>query len=461
MKMGEKKKNNNYSTVKSHFKIQWFTSESTISLLINSLYLVLIFLSINLQKKTNIIVRPRIYYHENHNRIYRIPKFINGPLSQEENIDFEQRTVKITFFKDNNISSPLLYHNCTKKEVRNYIPCGALPSYREISTFYHLKNAFVSPGKQVGLETGGSWKLFTHVKSKSNVGKVVSGYVHVVFPPSTEYLVYGHWINDCLCSFLEMPKWVWSLNPVIVCGVRREIMKFHLKAMRLDHIELVNPYDDYVFCENLYLVKAGDDVHGFGIAAYPILQDKFRKRFGLNRIKPTKYHFMNRETEYRHFLNLNEIINETEKLYNIHFEQLFDKNDDRVLQARNMAATKLLVAPSGSHIYNAFFMHQGTAMVLLMANYAAFPEFRLTQNLGIWCIGIMHPHMEHYGGPGNGNVPITLKSIGYALYAIKNGKWPPYDKDFHPALNMQSLKAAYKKFGTKWVDIKDVYQSYP
>ena len=131
--------------------IPLFTHDAKNNIPVDLFFILLIMFSINMHKTTNILLKPRMYCHGKSGNIYHIPKFEEGPLIEEEEIDFEQRSVKITFFKGNSISSPLLYHNCTKKELRTYIPCGALPSYREISTFYHLKNTFISPGKQVGL----------------------------------------------------------------------------------------------------------------------------------------------------------------------------------------------------------------------------------------------------------------------------------------------------------------------
>ena len=412
------------------------------------------------KKQAVFSIKTRAYYHGKNNMIYNIPTFRQGNLIEERNVDFEQRSVKITIFKWKNVSSPLLYHVVPKKEFSGYIPCGALPSYREIATFYHLKNAFVSPRVNIGLEKGAFWKFFTHFNVTCPKGKVISGYAYAVYPPSNMYLIYGHWVNDCLCSFVEMPQWVWQLNPVIICSADRTMMNFHLKALGIDHLQVIDPGENYVYCENLYILKGGDDTHGFGVYGYPLLQEKFRNYYNLSRIKPTKYRFLNRKT-YRHFINLKDIINEAEKTYNITFVELYDDNTDRLQQAKDYAEIKLLVSSSGSHLYNAFFMKQGTAMVLLMAQLAAFPEFRMTQNLEIWCIGIINPHMAHYGAPGFTDASVVMKGIGYSLYAIDNGKWPQHDKNYHTALNMQTLKEAYEKYRDKWVDMKDVYTISP
>ena len=136
---------------------------------------------------------------------------------------------------------------------------------------------------------------------------------------------------------------------------------------------------------------------------------------------------------------------------------LKDDFSDRVACARTFASAKLIVMACGSMSFNVIYMKKFTGTVQLMANRIEFPSTRMSLMLGVWTLSVLHPNMQHFGGPGKANVPVIVESTKIVMYAIENGKWPKHSNDYHIGFDISLFKRFYEKNGDIWLDFDDVY----
>lgn len=379
-------------------------------------------------------------------------------LKIEEFVDFVEKTSTVTIYNDSGIESPIFYH-VEHRPTPSYLGSSCIASYREKFTFYHLRNAFVSTEEYIGLEEGGYWESFMRFKKdKYPYLPTVAGYRNIVFPIFHWHWVYGHFLNEGACSFLSMPKWVWDRKPIILIKSNREWVVEYLKILDIKNIEIVQINKGFVYGENVYITRAFEDCHGFGIRAFPILRDKISKYYNLEKIQPTEYFVGNKKpSKARHYTNMEDVrsalINDTR----LDWKVLKDDFSNRIAAARTFASAKLIIMPCGSISFNVLYMKKFTGTVQLMANQIEFPSTRMSLMLGVWTLAILHPDMKHFSGSGKANVPIVVESTRYVLYAINNGKWPKFRSDYHIAFNISLSKKFYEKQGDIWLDFNQVY----
>lgn len=400
---------------------------------------------------------PNVSAEVGQNKLLKFPKFKHGPVKSEKDVIFVEKESTVTIYNDTGIQSPLFYHE--NPHPTHYLGTSSISSYREKFTFYHLRNAFVSSDELIGLEEGGYWESFIRFKTGNyRCLPTVAGYRNIVFPIFHWYWAFGHFLNEAVCSLLSTPQWVWDRKPAILIKVDHGWIVEYLKILNLENIEIVHINKGFVYGENVYVTRAFEDVHGFGIRAFPILREKIYKYYDLYKIQPTEYFVGNKKPgKTRHYTNMEEIRNILINDTKLNWKQLKDDFSDRVAAARTYASAKLIILPCGSISFNVLFMKKYTGTVQLMAERIEFPSTRMSLMLGVWTLAILHPNMKHFGGPGKANVPVVVESTKYVLYAINHGEWPKYGNNYHIGFNISLFKKFYEKNGDIWLDFNDVY----
>ena len=326
--------------------------------------------------------------------------------------------------------------------------------YREKFEFYHLKNAIVHPFYDIYLSNGDflyMLKNFIWGPDYQNTDIVTSSesYEHVIFIPFYFQTFFGHIINECIGSLLSIPRWVWSLNPVIVTDADQKLIRLHLKIADLPKVRIVS---GHVFGANVFICKAVEPWHGFGIHYFPMLKKKIDDFFQLNTIEPNLYCFMNKEYGVRHFLNMDEMIEVARNVTQLDWIKLENNFRQRAVFAKTLASTKILVIPGGSIIFNSVYMKEHSGIVILMACFIDMPNIAINYYNRIWSIAVTHINMSHYEGPGYGNIPRIINAIEIMIYTVNNQKFPPNHNLFMP-LNKTFQKIAYYTKGdsfTSW-----------
>ena len=401
---------------------------------------------------------PKLSFITRKNKLTIFPKFKHGPVKLENEVSFVEKSSVVTIYKDTGIESPIFYHE-VHRPPEDYLESNTISSYREKYTFYHLRNAFVSPKELIGLEEGGYWESITRFRLNNYQWMpTVAGYTDVIYPIFHWHKVYGHFLNDAVGGFLSTPEWVWAQNPVIVVDVPKEWVTEFLNILGHPDIEVVQVNYGYVFGENVYVTRAFEDYHGFGIRAFPLLREKIAKYYQLDKIKATEYFVCNKkEGKARHYTNMEELRSILISDTKLDWKVLKDDFSDKVTTVRTFASAKLIVLPCGSISFNVLYMKKYTGTVQLMADRVEFPSTRMSLMLGVWTVAILHPHMKHFGGPGAANIPVVVESTKYVLYAIDNGKWPQYGNNYHVAFDIQLFKKFYEKNGDIFLDFNVVY----
>ena len=335
-----------------------------------------------------------------------------------------------------------------------------VPICREKVEFYHIKNAFVSGWFEIVLSNGSNLFLnrnpcrsWPQYKAQTIVAK--QAYKYGVFTPIYWPNVFGHWVNDGLSGLVLIPQWVWNLNPVLVHYSDINLIRDHLDAVGLGHIQCVSA-KGATFVENLFFCKADEAWNGLGITSYPIIQKKFSEYYQLDKIKPTQYVFMNKNPgTARHFYNFQEIINATRIATGINWIEVNVDVSNRVETAHTFASFLICVMSSGSLGFNVLYMHEKTGVVPLMAFSLDYPHLHITSCCNIWCICVMHPEMPHKPASnpsnGNGNVTAIVQAAVDMVYTIKHDGFPPNLFNLFNCYDIDYIQKVYFTYGDYWV----------
>ena len=324
--------------------------------------------------------------------------------------------------------------------------------YREKVEFYHLKNAFVNPYYDIILSNGDYLYMLRNFlwgpdDQDQSVLETSRCYEHVIFIPFYFQNFFGHVINDGIGGLLSMPRWVWMLHPVIVTSADKELVYLFMKFA---DIPIVPVKGDWVFGANVYICKAAEPWHGFGIHYFQDIKRKIQEYYQLDKITPTLYRFLNKEYGTRHFLNMDEMVATARNITNIDWQYMHNKYLDRLLHARTLASIKILVVPGGSIIFNTVYMKDYSGTVILMASFIDMPNFATNFYNKIWTIAVHHSNMNHYEGPGYGDIPRIMDAIQKMIYTVDNQKFPPNHNLFKP-INKTFHKGVYMKNGDTWI----------
>ena len=259
---------------------------------------------------------------------------------------------------------------------------------------------------------------------QKNNKRTVSGYRYVLAPIARWFPVFGHWITDTICPLMFVDDWIWDLKPVLcVPTISRGLVDEYMKIIGREGVEVVYRSNGFVYGENMFIVKGfGHEIPG-GVHSLPILREKIARFYGLEKIKPENYVYMNKQNSFRYIRNLGEIIAAIEKENSIQFQQLRVNSPNRESFAKSIAAAKILVSPSGSITLNVIMMKANTGFLSLNSKNIDSPNVQMASHLHMWHIEIIHPKIEHFGS-GVGNVTRALYSFKVLDFAVKNQRWP-------------------------------------
>ena len=216
-------------------------------------------------------------------------------------------------WKNQTVQPPLA--DIDMNSLIEYIFSPALQLYREHPEFFILRNAVIKPPKTrqypVYLEDGS----FLDVHPQYKKGKVIQATIntsyafrYVVAVPYLWQASFGHILIDGMFGYMNIPHWVWSLNPVVVISAGESMLEDHFAAIGLSDIKILTT-TNYVFGEYIFMAKDKLEWCGVGSMLFPTLKAKFNEYYGTKNIKPTEYIFLNKEpTKPRHFTNFDEII---------------------------------------------------------------------------------------------------------------------------------------------------------
>ena len=170
--------------------------------------------------------------------------------------------------------------------------------------------------------------------------------------------------------------------------------------------------------------------HGYTIGGIPKLRELIRQRVNISAVKPEVFAIVNRPIgkgrcfenieELRDGLNNNTRIDEGKKW------EIIDGmpgNKNLTQLAFLWATFKILVAPSGSMIYNNVFMHEGTGMCLLFTGIIDYPNIHLSIASNIFMIGVIHTGYTNLFRGSPVNVKNMTKYAQRVVDAVKNNKW--------------------------------------
>ena len=302
---------------------------------------------------------------------------------------------------------------------------------------------------------------FSRVRS----GKTIACYKHVLFLPFKYQWIYGHWLNEALSMIISMPREILDLNPVIITSFNPIHAKFTLEVFNLSHLQIVDTGRDYVYGENVYMCKAFEDVHGFGLTTFPKIKSQFRQYFKLDQIEPTEYIFVNKQPgENRYFVNMNDVISLAISATNISWRLVDINISDRVHFARIFASSKVVVTPSGSFSFNMLYMADGTGIVTIAAKLIDYPGQRLAYFVNIWCITVIHHNLYHHvweqkrtKKPYIANPTNVVSCIKVVLYAVKYQRWPQ-NHTLMESFNLSLIERKRKEIGDEYIVFDEIME---
>ena len=342
------------------------------------------------------------------------PSFYSGILTLKFHPKFDESRIALYYVGKKNEISKSIFLSSFFEETFHYVVLHN--AYVSGCTFYGLNSKTL-----IDFFPKYSWRHLGRDTQNVNMNTTV-GYQTVVCPINAWPGSYGHWITDTIATLIYLPKQVWLLNPVLISNGPHPACEEQLQIFGLHNLTVIYPQNNFIFCENLYLLKAHEAVNGLGCQAVPLLRDKFADYYQLNSIKADKYGFMNKEYGPRHFTNLDEIAQNLTKEFGFPFEKLVINRPTLSSFYKILASLKILLSPNGSIIYNIIFMKKGTGIITLNTNYFDGPNVKLTYELEIWYVGILHHEMDQ--APGPTNYSIVRHAFQVLLYAVEHKRWP-------------------------------------
>ena len=365
------------------------------------------------------------------------------------------------------VKEPLVWLNQKPSVV--YTPYTSC--YREKVEYYYITNSYFRPNKlrrwDIYLENGDYLNLVRNPlygEPKPSKETLTSKYAFrfVATIPFFWPVNWGHCVIDGITGVVNMPEWIWELNPVFVVGANGDLMREFFKAFSLEHIQVIESVD-LIYGEHIFLCKESYPWNGFGIKSIGLVKKKFFEYYHLERIQPQNYYFLNKEPGKRHFDNLPELISKSCEVTGLDWKEIDMPNfNDRDATVKLFASIKILVCPAGSLAFNSIYMHDETGMLSLMANELDLPQFKVLYGANVWCIAIIHSSMAHLGGSGNANIDECVECLTKLVYTVKNRHYPP--NHLYKGLNFEYAKKLYFENGDKWTTVfganDEIYNEY-
>ena len=342
-----------------------------------------------------------------------------------------QKTINHPFTGSKTMYNPLVYMGTDLKPFVVYVKLTSILS--EEYSIYQLDNGFVSDDYWIGTPENqliDIWIPHYNIADLENAPKrekipTYKGFKYVLFVPHSYSYLFGHYFCDGIMGYMNVPQWIWDLNPVIVHNNFHDLLHEHLKVFGHENVTIIAPKHKFVYGEHVFICANRDCHNSYGIHSYPILRDKLYRYYNLYSIQPVKYGYMNKRYGQRHFRNLDIVMRSISEKKGIVFEKHTVNKPTMVDFYRILASMRLFICPCGSIAFNAPFIHEGMGFITLNADGIDGPNLKVLRDLHLWGISLLHPQMKHYGRSGDANEAKISVCIDIILYAIENHKWPP------------------------------------
>ena len=377
-------------------------------------------------------------FWEKQSEIKKFPSFDISSCKVVERYDYAyqyQITYNYPFKGSKEMYNPLVYlgTDLTPLSINEKLA----PLLSEEYSIFQIDNGYVCNEYLIGGQNNIIIDIFNphyNAVNYENINKrkisTLKGFKYVLFVPHTYSYLFGHYFSDGIMGYLNVPQWIWDLNPVIVQSNFHDLLREHLKAFGQNNVTIISSYGKFIYGEHVFVCANRDVYFGYGIHSLPILRDKFYKYYNLYEIKPEKYGYMNKKRGQRHFINLDTIMSNIGKAKGLIFEKHEVNKPNMIEFYKILASMRLFLCPAGSIAFNVVFLQDGQGFISLNANAIDAPNLKLCRDLHIWQISVIHQNMLHYGKSGYGNEAKISVSIDIVLYAIENKKWPPDHKLF-------------------------------
>ena len=153
---------------------------------------------------------------------------------------------------------------------------------------------------------------------------------------------------------------------------------------------------------------------------HQILIDKYN----LSQIENDQYVFCNRDKgNWRHITNMEEICNETKKLYSyIEWKYMKDFFPTIKETTLNWVKIKMIFLPTGSNCVKCLAMKPGSVMVVALGRGVDTAAIRTAISCDLFNIWFFVWSMDHFGDKNKSNyvnISLALKAISIGLYATK------------------------------------------
>ena len=365
-----------------------------------------------------------------------------------ENYDIKKAV--ITSFKDFPLYKTLFFHKQFSQEQQSLVYTGndytlsfdqsyVHAIFYERVDIYILNEAYIK-----GLAILGTQGYFYDIYNISDINDTIKaqkkhnktyqmGFRYVIAPIVSCFPNFGDWIIEYFCPLMYIDEWIWDLNPVVCLpNVPQDLFDEYMKILGHDNVVLVDRNDDFVYGKTMFVIKGFTPKIPYGVNSLPLLAEKISNYYGLNKIIPKNYGYMNKKKRKRRITNMKKLISSIKRQYKINFIKLQVDHPNRTTFAKLMASLKLLLCPGGYIAYNILMMQSGTGFITLHSSCIEGPSLQIACHLNLWHIQVINSniHRSKFFGPGN----LTRVSYSFKIihYAIEHQKWPINHNIFCP-----------------------------
>ena len=325
---------------------------------------------------------------------------------------------------------------------------------REYNHYIHIKYMYVDTEYQV---FDGEKIVIFHSDDKvikKNYTSINAEYEQAIFL-FTQYPMFGHLIHDCLPGLIGIPKDIVDKSIVILPYFFNKIALQYLPLFGIPKNRIVAEKDHLYFAENLYMFYTWENIQGYYPQSFIQLAVFLKNKLGVNKIKGTRYIFLNRpKGKTRSVVNMEKFYNETIKIFpDYHWEisQNFCYENVSIV-SKEFASYKFLIIPSGSNVNNAIYMNDNfqSFVCLIQSFIADIANYQLFLSLKIITIGFNHMIQHYWGPPFTCNISYGINCIRRLLYIKEHGKWPSDTfKDMRLVFNLKEIQRLFIKNQTK------------
>ena len=329
-----------------------------------------------------------------------------------------------------------LNSNAKRETELLYFPSSLVREYKRL---YHFKNIYASTRYSLAIENGivDLWPNLTYLPylDKPTVGP----YDHVVYLATLWPNVFGHLIHDVLSSLITFPTELLEKSYLLV-PFNLNITKQYLQILGFPLNNVIQHNGSWVFAQNLYLQVPLEPVNALSVIGLPLVTKKLHERLMLDRTKPTRYVFSNREkNQQRYVHNFHAFFDATKNAFPEYPWEIANVNNSNVARnAQQMNLVKVWVVPSGSNVFNIIFMNKEAGICLIMSEYADYPNFGAAYALDLLMIGFTNDFKHWHTNGGSCDVQLGVQTVGKLIDMMESNNYS-LERGWKLAFNIPQL----------------------